>query len=114
VLSALEEKNPKAAARLQKKLKSFQDILRTLRPATILALIQQVDFTTFARVLKAETEDLQQKIVNSLTEGASERLREELEYSRPFGAARLKKEKLAMLRIIRRMAEAGLLEEEEV
>jgi hypothetical protein len=114
VLSALEEKNPKAAARLQKKLKSFQDILRTLRPATILALIQQVDFTTFARMLKAEPEDLQQKIVNSLTEGASERLREELEYSRPFGAARLKKEKLAMLRIIRRMAEAGLLEEEEV
>jgi flagellar motor switch protein FliG len=114
VLGALEEKNPKAAARLQKKLKSFQDILRTLRPATILALIQQVDFTTFARVLKAEPEDLQQKIVNSLTEGASERLREELEYSRPFGAARLKREKLAVLRIIRRMSEAGLLEEEEL
>jgi hypothetical protein len=114
VLSALEDKNPKVAARLRKRLKSFQDILRTLRPATLLAIIQQVDFTTFARVLKAEPEDLQQKIVGSLTEGASERLREELEYSRPFGTTRLKREKLNMLRILRRMAEAGLIEEEEL
>ena len=81
-------------------------------PVGIQSIYRRLDRTLFAQILKSSNEDIQNRVLESLTVGAAERLKEEMELSPPLSEKRLRKEKHKIVQIIRTLSVAGLLEEE--
>jgi hypothetical protein len=112
VVRTLEAKDAQAAARLKSRIKSFETIIRDLPPAGIQTLSRNVNAALFAQVLKSSPDDIQQKVITSLSAGAAERLKEEMSLSRPLSAARLKRERSNLMAVMRRLINEGLVEVE--
>ena len=112
VVKTLESKDAQTASRLRQRIKSFETILRELPAQGIQTLFRNVEAALFAQVLKASPEDLQQKVISSLSAGAAERLKQEMEFSRPLSAIRLRREKQNMMVLVRRLISEGLVEVE--
>lgn len=110
VFSLIENKDANAAKRLRKQVKDFDTLMKELPSHGIQAMFRQIDISLFAQVLKSSPEDIQKKVLEALTAGAAERLKQEIDLSRPLPAARLKKEKQNIMIIIRRMIREGLVE----
>jgi len=113
VFSLLESKDSGAAGRLRKQVKDFDAFMGEMSPHAIQVLYRQIDTTLFAQVLKASPEDLQKKVLATLSSGAAERLKQDSCFSRPLTAVRLKKEKQSIMMTIRRMIREGALEVEK-
>jgi hypothetical protein len=114
VVEELEKQSADAADRVKQKIKTFESIIRGAQPLTIQVLHRHLDMTNLARVLKSSPGDIQTKVIESLSEGAGQMLREEMDLSRPFNPARMRKEKLNIVMTYRRLLNAGLIEEDEV
>jgi flagellar motor switch protein FliG len=112
IVSSLEKKDAQTAARLKQRIKSLENIIRDLPVAGIQVLYRNVEAALFARVLKASPEDIQQKVISSLSAGAAERLKQEMEFSRPLSAMRLRREKQNLMVVVRRLMTEGLVEVE--
>lgn len=112
VFGMLESKDSDTAMRLKQKVKSLDTVIGDMSPRSVQALYRQIDPSLFAQVLRSSPEDIQQKVLGSLTEGAADRLRQEIDLSRPLTANRLRRERYNIMTTIRRMAESGMLEEE--
>lgn len=111
IFEAIEGKDADEAARIKSKVKSFKSVMRELSPNGIQALYRQINPTTFAKVLKSSPGDIQGKVLESLSEGAAERLREEMDLSRPFSKERLRKERFNITLLVRRMDKSDMLED---
>jgi flagellar motor switch protein FliG len=111
IFDIMASTDAEAVSRLMEKVKSFKVVMRNLPPHGIQALFRQIDPTILARVLKSSPGDIQSQVLESLSEGAAERLREEMELSRPFSKERLKQERVNIISLVRRMSMAGLLED---
>lgn len=113
VFEALEHKNEQKAEELKRKVRSFESIIRSLRPAGISALVMNLDQTTFAQVLRSTSADIQSRVAGALSAGAAERLQEEIRYSRPMSAGRLNREKQNIVLQYQKLVKAGLIDEDE-
>lgn len=111
VLQRIENEDGSVAERLKRKARSFETVMLELNPRSVQILYRQLDPSLFAQILKSSSEDITKKVMESLTEGAAERLKEEIDLSRPLQPDKLKKEKQNVMTVVRRMAEAGLLME---
>jgi flagellar motor switch protein FliG len=111
IFDIMANKDAEAVSRLKGKVKSFKEVMRNLPPHGIQMLFRQIDPTVLAKVLKSSPGDIQSQILESLSEGAAERLREEMELSRPFSKERLKQERINIISLVRRMTMAGIMEE---
>lgn len=112
VVKGLEAKDAQAAARIRSRIKSMENIIRDLQPAGIQTLVRNVNASLFAQVLKTAPEDIQQKVIASLSAGAAERLKEEMNLSRPLSGIRLKRERQNLMTVVRRLINDGLVEVE--
>lgn len=112
VVKTLETRDAQTASRLKQRIKSLENIIRDLPVPGIQTLYRNVDAALFAQVLKASPEDIQQKVISSLTAGAAERLKQEMEFSRPLSATRLRREKQNLMVVVRRLINEGLVEVE--
>jgi hypothetical protein len=112
IVQTLEARDAQTAMRLKKRIKSLETILRELPAQGIQVLARHTDTTLFAQVLKSFPEDIPQKVLAALSAGAAERLKEEIELSRPLSAVRLKREKQNLLVLVRRLIREGLVEVE--
>lgn len=112
VIKTLEAKDAQTSARLKKRIKSLENIISELPAQGIQTLYRNIDAALFAQILKASPEDIQQKVISSLSAGAAERLKQEMEFSRPLSAARLRREKQNLMVIVRRLINEGLVEVE--
>jgi hypothetical protein len=112
VVKTLEARDAQAAARLRSRIKSLENIIRDLQPAGVQTLVRNVNASLFAQVLKASPEDIQQKVITSLSAGAAERLKEEMNLSRPLAGTRLKRERQNLMTVVRRLINEGLVEVE--
>lgn len=110
VFALIEQKDNGATARLRKKVKSIEDLFEEMSPQDIQRIFRSVGVSSLAQVVREFPEDIQKKVLDSLTEKAAERFRQEMELSRPLPAARLMEEKIEMFAFIHRMAETGALE----
>jgi hypothetical protein len=113
VFRELESRDADTAASVKKSIKTFESIIRKAKPLSVQILFRQLDTSIFARILKSASGDIQNKVLESLSEGAATMLREEMELSRPLAQNRLRKEKLNVVMVYRRLATAGLIEEDE-
>jgi flagellar motor switch protein FliG len=112
VVKTLEAKDAQSAARLKKRIKSLETIILELPAQGIQTLYRNIDAALFAQVLKSSAEDIRQKVISSLSAGAAERLKEEMELSRPLSAVRLRREKQNLMVLVRRLISEGLVEVE--
>ncbi|MGE5894578.1 MAG: FliG C-terminal domain-containing protein [bacterium] len=110
IFDSLERKDPQTALFLRQKIKNFDTVIRELSEQGIQTLYRQVDHSQLALVLKSSPDDLREKVIASLTAGAAELLQQEIELSRPVSPERLKREKHAIMQVIRRMIVEGTLE----
>lgn len=113
VLGRVQGKDVEAAERLKRRLRSFETLVMELSHLSIQALYRQLNPTMVARILKASSQEVRERFFASLSEGAVQRLREEMELSHPLAENRLRREKNNVLTVARRMAAAGLIEEVE-
>ena len=102
----------KTAARLKQRVKGLETILREIPALGIQTMYRNIDAGLFAQVLKSLPEDVQQKVLSSLSAGAAERLKQEMELSRPLSTIRLKREKQNLMVLVRRLISEGLVEVE--
>jgi hypothetical protein len=112
IVKTLETKDAQTATRLKSRIKSLESIIRDLPAIGVQTLYRNIDATLFAQILKASPEDIQQKVVTSLSAGAAERLKEEMELSRPLSGVRLRREKQNLMVLVRRLISEGLVEVE--
>lgn len=108
VLDLLAKRDAGAASRLRQKAKGLEEIILDLPPQALQAVYRQVEPAVFAQILKSTDEDVQRKVLSSLSEGAAERLSQEMELSRPLPPERLRREKMNLVAVIRRL---GVIEE---
>jgi flagellar motor switch protein FliG len=113
VMHTLQETDAETAERMKRKVKSFEGIMRGMGPQSVRALYRQMEPTVFAQVLKSSPADIQKKVLESLSEGAAERMKEEMDLTKPLNKNRMRREKLKILTVVRKMTRAGLLEEED-
>jgi flagellar motor switch protein FliG len=112
IVKALETRDAQTATRLKSRIKSLESIIRELPAPGMQTLYRNIDATLFAQILKASPEDIQQKVTSSLSAGAAERLKEEMELSRPLSGVRLRREKQNLMVLVRRLISEGLVEVE--
>jgi hypothetical protein len=112
IVKTLEAKDAQTATRLKQRIKSLENIIRELPTQGIQTLYRNVEAALFAQILKASPDDIQQKVISSLSAGAAERLKQEMEFSRPLSAMRLRREKQNLMVIVRRLISEGLVEVE--
>jgi hypothetical protein len=112
IVKTFETKDAATALRLKQRIKSLETIIRELPTQGIQTLYRHVDAALFAQVLKSLAAELQQKVISALSAGAAERLKEEMDLSRPLSAIRLKREKQNLMVVIRRLITEGIVEVE--
>ena len=112
IVKTLETKDAQTATRLKSRIKNLESIIRDLPALGIQTLYRNIDAALFAQILKASPEDIQQKVISSLSAGAAERLKEEMELSRPLSGVRLRREKQNLMVLVRRLISEGLVEVE--
>lgn len=101
------------AERLRKRIKGFDALIRELSPQGLQVLYRRTDPTLFAQVLKSSPDDVRDKVMASLSEGAVERLRQEIELSPPLPPKRLQRERHAVTDLVLRLISEGAIEEVE-
>lgn len=99
-----------ATARLRGKVKSIEALFEEMSQQDIQRIFRSFDISAFARLLRTFPEDVQKKVLTSLTEKAAERLQQEMELGRPLPQERLMEEKIEMLAFIQGLAETGALD----
>ena len=112
IVKNLESRDAATATRLKQRIKSLEAIIRELPAQGIQTLYRTIDATLFAQVLKSTPDEVRQKVVSSLSAGAAERLKEEMQLSRALSAARLKRERQNLMVLVRRLISEGLVEVE--
>lgn len=111
-LEMLKGSDPELAQRIRKRVRNFETILTDIPPEGILLVYRRLDPSLFAQLLNTVPDSLREKVFSALSSGAVERLKQEMEMSRPLTAARVKREKRNVVTMIRRMIKEGLIEED--
>jgi hypothetical protein len=112
VVAKIEARDAQSAARLKRRIKSIETMIQEFPAQGIQTLFRNIDVTLFAQILKTSPEDIQQKVITSLSAGAAERLKQEMDLSRPLSATRLKRERQNLMALVRRLINEGLVEVE--
>lgn len=112
IVKTLEAQNAAAAARIKQRIKSLETILSELPAQGIQTLLRNVDLTLFSQVLRSMPDSIRQKVTSSLSAGIAERIKQEMDLSRPLSSARLKRERQNLMATVRRLINEGIVEVE--
>jgi flagellar motor switch protein FliG len=106
VMTSLEEKNPKLATAVRRKLFSFEDLSR-LRPSDMQRLMREVDTAQLALALKGASEKLQEKVFGALSRRAVQGLRDDLSMLTNVRAKEVATAQSAVVEMLRKLEESG-------
>lgn len=112
-IEAIERKDYNSALRLREKVRSFESIVRSLDQRSLESLVMRFEIPALARILNSSAGDVQARLLESVSSGASERIREEMKYAGALPPERLKHEKLRFIALYRRMSDAGELSQQK-
>jgi len=114
VMTALEQKNPRLATAVRRKLFSFEDLAR-LRPSDMQRLMREVDSSQLALALKGASEKLQEKVFAALSRRAVQGLRDDLSMLSNVRAKEVATAQGAVVDMLRKLEESGdiILDDDE-
>jgi hypothetical protein len=110
VMNYIEGKDKDTASRLRNKVKSFEATIQGLPAEGIQILYRRINPMMIAQILKSSSGAVQDKFMGSLSEGAAERLRQEIELSPPLSQKRLRKEKIGLMLLLNSLIDEGTIE----
>jgi hypothetical protein len=110
VMNYIESKDQNTASRLKNKVKSFEATIQDLPAQGIQILYRRINPMLIAQLLKASSEAVKDKFMSSLSEGAAERLKQEIELSPPLSKRRLRKEKIGLMLLLNSLIDEGTIE----
>ncbi|GBD99606.1 flagellar motor switch protein FliG [bacterium BMS3Abin07] len=109
-IGVLEKRDRDSAENLKKKVKGFEETIRDLPSQGIQVIYRRTNPVLFAQILKASSEDVRKKVMDSISEGAAERLKQEIELSPPLLPRRLQREKVNLMIMVNRFIDEGIIE----
>ncbi|UCG78113.1 MAG: hypothetical protein JSV21_11255 [Nitrospirota bacterium] len=109
-MGMMEQKDRDTASRLKTRVKSFDDTISDLPAQGIRALYRRTNPLIFAQIVKGSSDKVIEKILGSLSEGAVERLKQEMELSQPLSPGRLRKERINLMMRLASLMDEGAIE----
>lgn len=108
VLTALEQSDAEAAARVKELLYRFEDLLQ-LEDRSMQKLLGEFDAKNLATALKGASPEISEKVMKNLSKRAREMLNEELEFLGSAPAAQIRQAQKLVVDAIQRLDQAGEL-----
>lgn len=109
LLSAIRSVNSALAEKVQKSMASIESLAQ-VEPAVLQAVIRQMGMKNFCPLMLSLTEPLREKIVTKLPGGLAQRVKEEIDLSRPLPPTRFKEERNRLIGILRKLQQEGILQ----
>ncbi len=108
LLETLSEKDPEFAEKVKDKIFSFNDVVK-LENVAIQRVIQEVETKDLGIALKNAPEEIRQKFISNMSEGASALLKEEIEFGRKVSGTQIKAKQVEIIAKIKRLESEGLI-----
>ena len=108
VFGVIESTDSAAMSRIRRKVRGLETIIEETSQEDIRKIFRSLDVSVFARVIMSFPDELRNKIIESLSDGAATRLKQEIDLSRPLPPIKLMEEKRNLLSLIHRLSESGL------
>jgi len=106
IMKALKERDPEMAAEVTSLMFVFEDILG-LQNDAIQKIVKEIDSKVLALALKATSDELKEKILNNMSERASEMLQDELKYLKNVRVKDVEDSQKQILDVVRNLEESG-------
>ncbi len=109
LLNTLTEDDPEFAEKVRSRIFSFDDIVN-LDDAAVQMIIQEFDAQDLGVALKTVPDEIKQKFINNMSEGAAALLKEEIEFGRNITEAQMKEKQLGIVNKIKELQRRGAIE----
>lgn len=108
LMDSLSTEDPEFADKVREQMFSFADIIN-LDDGAIQMLIQEMETRDLGISLKNVSEDIKEKFVSNMSEGAAALLKEEIEFGRKVTDSQIKTKQMDIIARIKRMESEGLI-----
>ncbi|MBN2407029.1 MAG: hypothetical protein JXJ19_04980 [Elusimicrobia bacterium] len=108
MLEILSGEDPEFADKVKQRIFSFDDIIN-LDDAAVQALIQEVETRDLGIALKNSSEEMRQKFMSSMSEGAAALLKEEIEFGRSVTEAQIRGKQQFIVSKIKQLESQGTI-----
>lgn len=106
ILESIEDKQPELALSIRNLMFTFDDLM-TVPPATIRAIVSEVDKRQLALALRGATEELRAQIFKGMSSRAVEMLKEDMEVMGPVRSREVQQAQQEILNLARRLEAEG-------
>jgi len=108
ILKTISEDDPEFAEKIKSRIFSFDDIIK-LDDTAIQVIIQELDTKDLGVALKKSAEDIREKFIANMSEGAAALLKEEIEFGRQVTEGQIKEKQLEIVRKLKELEEQGII-----
>ena len=108
IMEGLESEDPDLVEEIRRLMFVFEDV-NMVDTKGIQAVLKEVDNDELALALKTASEELKEKIFNSMSERAATLIREEMEYMGPVRVADVENAQQRIVDVVRRLEDSGEL-----
>ena len=106
ILDEMEENNPDLAEEIRQRMFVFEDIV-ILADRAIQMVLRQVETQDLALALKTASDDVEDKILNNMSNRAAQMLKEDMEYMGPVRVREVEEAQQKIVNVIRQLEESG-------
>ena len=106
ILATIEESNPDLAEQIRELMFTFED-MALIDPRGMQIIIKEIDQADLVMALKTASEPIKELIFSSMSQRASEMLREDLEVLGPVKVSDVEKAQQNLVKVARRLEEEG-------
>lgn len=104
----LSEDDPEFAEKVREKIFSFEDVIK-LDDSSIQIVIQEVETRDLGVALKTASDEVKQKFISNMSEGAAALLKEEIEFGKKVSGTQIKAKQVEIISKIKMLESEGLI-----
>jgi flagellar motor switch protein FliG len=108
LLSILSEEDPEFTEKVKSKIFSFDNVI-DLDAAAIQIVIQEVETRDLGIALKAVSEEIKEKFISNMSEGAAALLKEEIEFGKKATESQIKAKQVEIIAKIKHLESEGMI-----
>lgn len=108
MIDTLSEEDPEFAEKVKRKIFSFDDIVK-LDDAAMQIIIQEMDTKDLGISLKNASQEIKDKFISNMSEGAAALLKEEIEFGRKVTESQIKQKQLKIVAKVKQLEMEGTI-----